>query len=187
MNNNDGGQVQEAVKKSFFTELKFTEVYKQYINAHPAIREAMCLKAEYPDYFTGIRENDLIAGRIEHGLVGFSPDEWGPTAFGYYCRAEVITELLEKEDYPGEEREKISDMVEFWRTESTSAKLRAAYPEIMAKYLPDDDWMNKSGISFPLYRLTGGNVDNGKLLALGIPGLRKLLEDYISNATQWQR
>src|SRR5690606_16021055 len=43
----------------------------------------------------------------------------------------------------------------------------------MAKYLPSDDWMNTYGIAFPLYRLTGANVDYGKLLRLGIPGLRR--------------
>ena len=173
--------------KSFSTELKFTETYIQYQNEHPAIREAMCLKAEYPDYFTGIKDNDLFAGRIEHGLVGFSPDEWGPTAFGYYCRTEVITELLASGSYSNEEREKISGMVDFWKAENTSSKLRTSYPELMAKYLPDDDWMNKSGISFPLYRLTGGNVDNQKLLRLGIPGLRKEIEAYRIKAVETKK
>ena len=46
----------------------------------------------------------------------------------------------------------------------------------MKKYLPSDDWMNSSGIAFPLYRLTGGNVNFDKLLKLGIPGLRKEIE-----------
>ncbi len=80
--------------KSFATELKFTEVYRKYQNEHPAIREAMYLDAQYPDYFTEIEKNDLFAGRISHGLVGFSPDEWGPTAFGYYCRFEEIEKGL---------------------------------------------------------------------------------------------
>ncbi|HEX2984035.1 MAG TPA: hypothetical protein VHO28_10885, partial [Ignavibacteriales bacterium] len=55
------------------TELKFTEVYRKYQHEHPAIREAMCLQAEYPAYFAGIQQGDLFAGRISHGLVGFSP------------------------------------------------------------------------------------------------------------------
>jgi len=156
----------------YATELRFTETYKKYANAHPAIREAMCLKAEYPAYFTGIQGNDLIAGRIKHGRVGFSIDEWGPTAFGYYCQEEEILKDLEAGLVPLELRDAVMEMVSFWRHEDTSSKLRARYPEQMKKYLPSDDWMGSPGIAFPLYRLTGANVNFKELMELGIPGLR---------------
>lgn len=169
-------------KKNFNTELKFTEVYKEYIDAHKAIREAMCLKAQYPDYFAEIRKGDLFAGRIDHGLVGFSPDEWGSTAFGYYCQFEEIEKILNEFDYTDEEEKKIREMINFWKKEDTSNKLRESYPEEMKKYLPSDDWMNSSGIAFPLYRLTGGNIDNDKLLKLGILGLQKEIKEKLTNA-----
>ncbi len=167
--------------KSFATELKFTEVYRKYQNEHPAIREAMYLDAQYPDYFTEIEKNDLFAGRISHGLVGFSPDEWGPTAFGYYCRFEEIEKGLSTGNYSDEEKLRINDMMNFWRNEDTSIKLRNSYPELMAKYLPEDDWMNTSGVAFPLYRLTGGTADFGKLLRLGIPGLHNEINSHLSD------
>ncbi|MEG8989724.1 pyruvate formate lyase family protein [Ignavibacteria bacterium 4148-Me] len=160
------------------TELKFTETYKKYYNEHPAIREAMCLKAEYPDYFLEIQDNDLFAGRIKHGKVGFSPDEWGPTAFGYYCQFEEIEKDLTENNFTQEDKEKIIEMMNFWKNEDTSEKLRRAYPPIMAKYLFSDDWMNTSGIAFPLYRLTGGTPNFKKLLSLGIPGLYQEIERY---------
>ncbi len=169
-------------KRSFATELNFTEVYKQYKDAHPAIREAMCLKAEYPAYFTEIRDLDLFAGRIQHGRVGFSIDEWGPTAFGYYCQFEEIEKDLASGDYSPEERAAITAMCDFWRTEDTSVKVRQAYPERMAKYLPSDDWMNASGVAFPLYRLTGGTPDFHKLVTLGIPGLYEEVEQFRAKA-----
>lgn len=163
-------------KFPFETELKFTETYKLYQHAHPAIREAKCLQAEYPDYFTEIQDIDLFAGRIKHGLIGFSIDEWGPTAFAYYCRFDEFRKQLESENFSEDERDKIQGMMDFWTNEHTSGKIRAQYPPLMAKYFPSDDWMHDSGISFPLYRLTGGNIDNQKLLNLGIPGLRKEIE-----------
>ena len=61
--------------------------------------------------------------------------------------------------------------------ESTSAKIRAAYTDEMKNYLPSDDWMHQSGIAFPLYRLTGGNVNWEMLLKKGIPGLIKDAEE----------
>ncbi len=164
------------VKHDYSTELRFTEVYKKYRSEHPAIREAMCLKAEYPARFTGILDQDLFAGRVRHGLVGFSIDEWGPTAFGYYCRFEEIEKDLLSGAYSEEEQASLRAMCDFWRTEDTSVRIRNAYPPQMAEYLPSDDWMNSSGIAFPLYRLTGGTPDFGKLVRLGIPGLSDEVE-----------
>jgi pyruvate-formate lyase len=166
------------------TELKFTEVYRKYQHEHPAIREAMCLQAEYPAYFAGIQQGDLFAGRISHGLVGFSPDEWGSTAFGYYCRVPEIENILKNEDLDVETRVKINRMLDFWKDENTSAKLRRSYPDTMARYLPTDDWMNESGISFPLYRLCGAQVDFDKLMKIGLPGLRKEIDAWAKTAKQ---
>jgi pyruvate-formate lyase len=156
---------------NYSTELNFTAVYKKYRNEHPAIREAMCLKAEYPAYFTEILDGDLFTGRIQHGRVGFSIDEWGPTAFGYYCQFEEIDKDLQNGEYSAEERAALTAMCDFWRTEDTSVRIRNAYPDHMARIFTSDDWMNDSGIAFPLYRLTGGTPDFHKLVTLGIPGM----------------
>lgn len=161
----------------FKTELLFTEIYKKHINDHPAIREAMCLKVQYPAFFTPIQDEDLFAGRIRNTLVGITPDEWGTAAFGYYCVKDKIINELEDPAIDDDTRNKVLEMIEFWNKESTSAKLRAAYNDKMKKYLPSDDWMHQCGIAFPLYRLTGGNVDWEKLLNKGIPGLIKDAEE----------
>lgn len=60
-------------KVDFSTEINFTETYKKYKNEHIAMREAMCLKEQFPSILTEIREEDLFAGRVKYGLVGFSP------------------------------------------------------------------------------------------------------------------
>lgn len=156
----------------FATELMFTEVYQQYQNAPAALREIMCLRAQYPDMLCDITDDDLFAGRVYPNLVGFSPDEWGRTAFGYYHLPAEIQQRLAVAEVDERYRQRVREMVAFWDKESTSAKLRRAYPPEMAKWLPSDDWMNEFGVAFPLYRLTGGNVNVEKLLALGIPGLR---------------
>ncbi len=163
-------------KKDFKVEKEFTRIYKEFRNSPLPVREANCLKAQYPGYFASIEKSDLFAGRIDHGLVGFSPDEWGSTAFGYYCQFEELEKEIAEPLYSDQEREEIKDIIDFWKDEDTSVKLRNAYPEKMKKYLPSDNWMNSSGIAFPLYRLTGGNVNFDKLLKLGIPGLRKEIE-----------
>ncbi len=161
---------------SFARELRFTQTYQRFQDAHPAIREAECLRTQSSGFFAEIEEQDLFAGRIDPPLVGFSPDEWGPTAFGYYCQRARIEQRLQQENIGPETRKRVMEMLEFWQGEDTSGKLRAAYPSEMARYLPGDDWMHEHGIAFPLYRLTGGNLDYVKLMQLGIPGLLEEVE-----------
>lgn len=160
----------------FAHELAFTETYRRYRDAHPAIREAMCLRVQYPAVLTAIEPGDLFAGRIEPALVGFSPDEWGQTAFGYYYLPDRIEAALAHGTLPADHRRAVEAMCDFWRTENTSAQLRAAYPAEMARWLPSDRWMDEPGIAFPLYRLTGGTVHYGPLMRLGLPGLRREVE-----------
>ncbi len=152
-------------------ELKFTATYRQYQHEHPALREAMCLRAQLPETLAEIEKHDLFAGRLAHAFVGFSPDEWGPTAFGYYCQSTEIEKELQDSSLEATPRKMIQEMLDFWKGEDTSSKLRAAYPARMARHLPSDNWMGESGIAFPLYRMTGGNIDFGKLMTLGVPGM----------------
>ncbi len=170
-----------AQSYDFSRELSFTDTYRSYRDDHPAVREAMCLKAQYPGFLSGLEEGDLFAGRLDRPLVGFTPDEWGPTAFGYYCLISEVEDALEKGDYDASYRRSVHDMLDFWRTENTSAKLRAAYPPEMAALLPSDNWMGDSGVAFPLYRLTGGTVDFGKLIRLGIPGMYEEVVRHAAN------
>lgn len=160
----------------FERERRFTEAYKRHMNDHPAIWEAACLRAQYPDALGPIQPGDLFAGRIQPAAVGFTPDEWGQTAFGYYHLPQKFHEVLERPDLTPEEREEIQEMLEFWSKENTSAKVRARYSPEMARVMPSDNWMNEPGMVFPLYRLCGAYPNYGKLVTLGIPGLRKEIE-----------
>lgn len=159
----------------FVAELAFTETYRRYSDHHPAIREGMCLKTQTPFVLGSIRPDDLLAGRIEPRLVGFSPDEWGQTAFAYYALPDAIDEALGRSYVDAEIRRLVEGMRDFWRTENTSAKVRAAYTDDLRRWLPSDNWMGEPGVAFPLYRLTGGTVRYDRLIQLGVPGLLRML------------
>lgn len=175
---------ENTVMSKFQTEFELTEVYKKYKNEHPAICEAKCLDVQYPAFFTGIKDNDLFAGRIKNTLVGITPDEWGTAAFGYYCVKDKLFEESEDPSLNERTKEKIKELITFWDHESTSAKIRSAYSDQMKKYLSSDNWMGEPGISFPLYRLTGAQVDWQKLMSLGIPGLQKLVNKSAQTANE---
>jgi pyruvate-formate lyase len=165
-----------APERPFEAELRFTDTYRHFQDTHVAIREAMCLREQYPEICCPIEEGDLFVGRIQPRLVGFSPDEWGSCAFGFYHLPQSIQQAAELYPLAADRRRQVGEMLEFWNAQSTSARLRAAYPHDLARDLPSDDWMNQPGIAFPLYRLTGGNVDYAKLMRLGLPGLAAEIE-----------
>ena len=48
----------------------FTHVYRQQESAHPALREAQCLRAQFPALLQPIGTQELFAGRSIAGLVG---------------------------------------------------------------------------------------------------------------------
>lgn len=159
-------------------ELAFTNTYREHQHASVALREAECLKIQFPAILQEMREGDLLAGRIRYPLVGFSPESMG---VGYYCRDAEVRKVLEKFPFTPADRRRVEEMLQFWRTETTTARTRAASPETLRKILPSDAiW--ESGIAFPLFRMAGMTLDFEKLLRLGIPGLKKLIDQKRSAA-----
>jgi pyruvate-formate lyase len=156
---------------NFTVEWTFTETYRRYQHEHPAIREAMCLRAQYPAVFRPIQDGDLLAGRVAYAAVGFSPQEAG-IGLGYYCDYGRLRKGLAAGELTPAERGQVEEMLEFWGREATAAKTRAAFPAQLQEWLPTDDWQNHPGVAYPLYRVTGGYLDFDKLIRLGLPGLR---------------
>lgn len=160
-------------------ELAFTRAYRECAVTHAFARELKCLGVMFPAILLPIEPSDLLAGRIRYPLVGFSAEAMG---LGYYCREDEIREVLRLAELPPEKSGEVEEMLEFWRGENTQAKTRAAYPPAVREALPSDNWTVESGIVFPLYRMAGTVPDYGKLLRLGIPGLRRELEQRIGDA-----
>jgi len=162
-------------------ELAFTRAYRTCETGDSFVRELKCLEVLFPAIFLPMEPGDLLVGRIRYPLVGFSAEAMG---LGYYCRESEIREVMRLAAMCGEEVREIEDVLEFWKGENTQAKTRAAYPPAVQKALPSDNWTVESGIAFPLYRMAGTVLDYGKLLRLGIPGLRRELDQRIGDSRQ---
>lgn len=162
-------------RNTFDMEINFTDTYIQYKGEHTAIREAACLKAQFPAILSDLQENDLFAGRFSYGAVGFSPHNIG---FGYFFIKSMFLDELKKENIDEKYRNKLISVMEFWEKENTKSKVRSRYPEDMKKSFPSDDWENERGIAFPLYRMAGAYLNYQKLLTLGLPGLMKEIKNH---------
>ncbi|MFO7956356.1 MAG: pyruvate formate lyase family protein [Candidatus Brocadiia bacterium] len=148
----------------------FTETYKEYIDAPPAVREAACLKTQYPALVGPIKPDDVFAGsqaedRITYlGVIWWArmPGRPGSGKQGGYCFD--FAALDRYGDNPAD-RAVLEELTEFWRHENTCAK-------IFAKYSEDDETF--TGLANPII---GGGCgmclvpDLDRLVRRGIPGL----------------
>lgn len=172
----------------FSTEINFTKVYRENSNQHPAIREAMCLKAQFPAVLGEIEDGDKIAGRVNWGQVGFSPHNNPPeSGYGYYCNDLVVIDAIEKGEIPLYQRDDIWEMLHFWKQESSQHKVEAAFNDKMKANLFYDmvhplPFNYQPMIGQPIYRMAGIFLDYQKLLHLGLSGLREKIAALMQEA-----
>ncbi len=146
----------------------FTAIYQKHEGKSAELRELECLKVQYPATLLPIRDKDLFAGMRKPGVVGFAPKN--EDGFGYYCHVNDMEGYLAEERNTEENKKRISTLLDFWKTEQSKARVRAAFPEDMQKALPYDG-LEEANAAFPLYRMAGWVLDYSKLMKLGIPGL----------------
>ena len=157
---------------------EFTRVYQSFGEEHAAAREAACLAAQYPAVLLPIGEEDLFAGRVEYGIVGFAPKNG--EGFGYYCQDNRMREFVRGEGRK-ELRDRTACLLSFWENRCSRARTRAAFPEDMARALPEDN-LDAPGAAFPLYRMAGWVPDYRELMRLGIPGLKEKIRKRAKDA-----
>ncbi len=188
------------MKSNFNVEINFTRVYKDNIDKHPAIREAKCIAEMFPTAMSPVENKDLFVGRFNCstgidkirgnwnpkeefitgiGFLGLAAGA-GPSA-GYYCHDEVIDQKIEALKPSKEVIAQLTEIKEFWKTETIHYKTRSAYSAEMQEALPYDNWSDgkiAANPAHPLYRMAGPHWDWDKLILNGIPELKKLVCEY---------
>lgn len=162
--------------RPFDRELKFTEVYKENLHAHKAVREEKCMAVQLDTYFIPPRADDLIAGRIDRPWVAFAPCFEGDSVdkVGYcidIAGSEALLEDLIRQGLDKEYTDRVREMIDFWKTENTNTKIRNRFPASWEGSMGRDNYFCDNAAIHPLYRIAGVNLDNKKLLHLGLGGL----------------
>lgn len=157
--------------------LSFTEVYLS--QGDKALREAACLRLQVPYILAPIEDDDLIAGRMDHGYVGFSPQYGG--IYTYYFHDDRVAAALEALKAAGAMdaalEGAVARMRAFWAEEKTAARLARRFRERHGVDCPSS--YEEPGFANCGGRLAGTTVDLGKLVRLGLPGLRDELGGYM--------
>lgn len=117
-------------RKNLNFEIEFTNAYKKAKRetSHPAQLELDCLKAQYPAILHPVEENDLFAGRVEFGAVGLGIQHQ-TGGFGYFIDEKRVVQELESAAGSLKYREELHDMLNFWRTEKSDAKVMNDMPD----------------------------------------------------------
>jgi len=151
--------IRDCIKQA----INFTEVYKKYENSPIPIREAMCLKEQYPLLMTLPYDGDLYAGRRPSrritymgsvtwfGLPHYTTDNPVGGKQGGYCFDFSASDTM---DFNEEEKEIFTELATFWKNETTMSKIHAETPI-------------KDGAGF----LFANDLD--KLVSQGLPGIIK--------------
>ena len=170
-------------RKDFLFEIEFTKAYKSAKNnySHPAQLELAALKAQYPAILHPIESEDLIAGRIEFGAVGLGIQHQ-TGGFGFYIDESRISEALEHQSGSLAYREDLHELLVFWRSECTNAKVLGGMDQALKDKLPSDDWLGQPLPAVPILRMAGSYLNFDKLVQLGLPGMRMEIAKFREKA-----
>jgi len=114
--------------------LKFTNTYKEYKDAPIPIREAMCLKAQYPDLLKDIRDGDIYAGLGNRERIIYFGSVWWYSMPSYTPENQIAGKqggysfdfsAIHKLPQTDEERNVLADLTAFWKKECTTSKFYA--------------------------------------------------------------
>lgn len=162
----------------------FTEVYKACKDEHPAIREAKCLDAQFPQIMLGIMPNDLFCGRADIFPLGMNAQyinsEWGfAMNFEWFDEKIADTSLSEKD------RKRLSALQEYWKDHTSTKKFLAEMDPVDKVYMVTGGVADGSVLDLAdlphaataLQRVAGIFLDYHKLLDHGLPGLYALIDE----------
>ena len=153
----------------------YTAVHRSNLENSRERREVECLKVLYPNMFRSIEDGDLIAGRLDFLPIGFGcVTSLG--GVGHYCVFRKLREF--QSQLPEQDRPRVDVLYTYWLDHD----LKTSYNREM---MTGDELGMFIDTKYPIIataRLSGMMLDYGKLLDLGVDGLRALINSRIERA-----
>src|SRR6056297_1216847 len=170
-------------RKDLQFEIDFTKAYREAIHTyeHPAQIELACMQAQFPAIPHPIEEQDLLAGRIQMGEVGYGIQHQ-TGGFGYYMHEEKVVQELEFAAGDAQYREDLHDVLTFWKGRNTDSMVLRNIPENLRPWIFTDQWRHLPLPICPILRMAGSFLDFDKLVTLGLPGMEAEVRTYLEKA-----
>lgn len=160
---------------------KFTEVYKACKDDHPAIREAKCFDAQYPQMMLNIMPNDLFCGRADILPLGMNA-QYINSEWGFAMNFDWFDEKIQDESIAKTDRIRLKNLEDFWKNHTSTKKFLAEMDPVDKVYMITGgvtdgtvlDLANFPHAATALQRVAGIFLDYHKLLDYGLQGLYQL-------------
>ncbi len=162
----------------------FTEVYQQCKDDHPAIREAKCFDAQFPQMMLNIMPNDLFCGRADIFPLGMNAQyinsEWGFVMNFKWFDEKIATQSAYESD-----RTRLQNLRDFWSMHTSTKRWLAEMDPTDKVFMITGgvsdgtvlDLENQPHAASALQRVAGIFLDYEKLLDYGLSGLYRLTEE----------
>ena len=157
----------------------FTRRYRAAADKYT--REAECLRCQFTYSLQPLREGDLVAGRRVRLPLGMCPQCHG--GVGYYLHEPSWAEAINDGTLTAEEQGEAAALLTFWQTETTAAKITAAYPAQWLEVFVHHQPYYVSAAAHALYRISGIQMDPTRLLTLGVDGLSALCRERLATGS----
>ncbi|HIS51365.1 MAG TPA: hypothetical protein IAC15_01330 [Candidatus Onthomonas avicola] len=166
-------------------EIAFTKAHRDAVRQYDRIEqiEVACRRAQYPAILHPVQEEDVLAGRVEMGYVGFGM-EHQTGGFGFYCNEKKLVELLETQAGDAKYREDVHDLITYWKGRTSNHILLYNTPPEIKPALFSDNWRELPLPASPIVRISGTYVNYDKLCRIGLNGLAEEIRGHLQAAQQ---
>ena len=163
---------------------QFTEVHRNCKDDHPAIREAKCLDAQFPQIMLGIMPNDLFCGRADIFPLGMNA-QYINSEWGFAMNFDWFDEKIADVSIDEEQHARLVSLRKFWENHTSTKKFLAEMDPQDKIYMITGgvadgkvlDLANYPHAATALQRVAGIFLDYHKLLDYGLGGLDRLIEE----------
>lgn len=162
----------------------FTKIYKDCKDDHPAIREAKCLDAQFPQIMLDVMPNDLFCGRADIFPLGMNAQyinsEWGFAMNFDWFKDKIADRAVSDAD-----KNRLQKLMDYWQDHTSTKRFLAEMDPEDKIYMVTGgvadgsvlDLANYPHAATALQRVAGIFLDYHKLLDYGLPGLVKLIDE----------
>ncbi len=161
---------------------RFTAAYREGSKLDVFRRERLCEDVQFPSVLVAPRASDLLAGKRIYPEIGYSVQYGG---LGYYADFSRWKGLQDPSSCSDEERAEWADLHAFWEREATTAQSIRDFEQVIHERIPEPFGGSDGRLTHPAYalhRMAGLQLDYGKLVQLGLPGLETRLASLRSQA-----
>lgn len=162
---------------------QFTQVYQSCKDEHPAIREAKCFDAQYPQMMLNIMPNDLFCGRVDIFPLGMNA-QYINSEWGFVMNFSWFDEKIADSSISLKDRERLEALKAFWSQNTSTRRYLAEMDPTDKVYLVTGgvsdgsvlNLANQPHAATALQRVAGIFLDYDKLLSYGLAELYQLID-----------